>query len=136
MFGDRKWINFYNWATKFNHKNLDNKWEDNDAKEVKIIKETSENIIFVRLDFSAVNFIEYLHHNEGLEENSVMSSFLSWFSIIIKLSIKFVLISTNILSSIKNSKDNTKLVKTLTKNISPHNRSNNWFLSRVWWHLQ
>lgn len=46
----------------------------NDYQEEPVVKERCENIVLVSSKLSRVDFIEYLHHNECLENQSVVNS--------------------------------------------------------------
>lgn len=61
MFLPGKRCCFYNSSSELNKKDLHDNREDNDEEEVSVVEESSKNVKFIRLNFTAVNFVKDLH---------------------------------------------------------------------------
>ena len=110
-------------ASELNNQNLDHNGEEFNGNEEPIIEEALENIKFFLLKFPAIYFIEHLHEDKNLEENSVMYS---------DIRVPWARFASQTGWHIEdhraleeNYSQNDDLEQTLSEYVSPHIRSNN-----------
>jgi hypothetical protein len=75
-----KWIAFSDHASKFDHYELHNPFDDVNSDECVVCEESFKDVPFSFLDKSGVDLIEKLQDNEDLEDVCEMNTFLSTIS--------------------------------------------------------
>lgn len=63
-------------TTELDARNLDHNGDDQDENEERVVKEVLEDVDLGLFQLSGIDFVEDLHQDESVEEDTVMSSIL------------------------------------------------------------
>lgn len=55
---------------------MESEFNDNDEEELEVVEETTEDVEFFPSELSAVELIEEVHEDKGVEDHSVMFKFM------------------------------------------------------------
>lgn len=130
-----KWAGSDSLATILNQNDLDGDGADDDQQEEGVVEESGEHVVLVDTELTGIDFVEDLHHDESIEEHGVMLNFLRRNGIssdwVIGVQGLFISVSEveDLLSSEEIYYENCSLEESLTNNVSPHDSSDDEFVS-------
>jgi len=128
LLNSQRW-SFDERISEFHNENLNYDGENFYRKEEPIIEESLEHIIFILFEFSAVDFIEDLKEHENLEKQSVMNSFFNIPNAQIISKARWDIKKNR--SFEQNNCEDDDLEDSLSEDISPHVRGDDWFISGI-----
>lgn len=126
-----------NWfATILDKNTLNNNCENDNEEEEEVVEKSVEDVVFFHSKLSCIDFVEYLHKDKHVEDQSVVLGLQSWLFNTINSFIEwssFLIIrnAKQVLTEEEHYNQEHSLENSLTNNISPHNWSHNKFCSAV-----
>lgn len=87
-----QWGGLSKFTENFNHQDLNGNNDSHNDKEHPVSNKVIKNVILVSANLSAVELVEDVHPDEGVEDHGINNIFVGWYSFFVKSIIRVIII--------------------------------------------